>query len=157
MKRLFFIILFTTTVAHAEYYRWTDKEGTVHFSDSIGGVPTTYRKNIQSIDRDTSESPDKNKTVSPDKILQRSNGNGSVTPDVDDLKERMMKDQQIMALIGAMQNDQELQVLLSDPTILRAIQVGDVSTLLNNPDFLKILNDPRVKEIEKRLNNNNTK
>jgi hypothetical protein len=41
----------------------------------------------------------------------------------------MMKDQQIMALIGAMQNDQELQVLLSDPTILRAIQVGDVSTL----------------------------
>jgi hypothetical protein len=157
MKRLFFIILLTATVAHAEYYRWTDKEGTVHFSDSIGGVPAGYQKSIQTIGRDAIESPDKNKTVASDKILKSSNDNGSVTPDVDDLKERMMKDQQIMALMGAMQNDQELQVLLSDPTILHAIQVGDVSTLLNNPDFLKILNDPRVKEIEKRLNNSNTK
>jgi hypothetical protein len=40
---------------------------------------------------------------------------------------------------------------------MRAVQAGDINTLQNNPDFVKILNDPRVKEIEKKLNDSETK
>lgn len=33
MKKLFLVLLLATTVAQAETYKWTDKEGTVHFSN----------------------------------------------------------------------------------------------------------------------------
>ena len=157
MKKLFFILLLAATVAHAGIYKWTDKEGAVHFSESLGGVPADYRKSTQSIEMDTNETTIKNKTVSPAEPPQSVNDNGSVAPNVGDLKDRMMKDDGIMALIYAMQNDQELQALLSDPAIIRAIQAEDISALLNNPDFMKILNNPRIKEIEKRLNHSGTK
>ncbi|MFZ0449900.1 MAG: DUF4124 domain-containing protein [Desulfatiglandaceae bacterium] len=157
MKKFFFILLLAATVAHAEIYKWTDKEGTVHFSDSLEQVPANYRKSTQPIEMDTNETTVKNKTVSPIEPPQSANDHGSVAPNVGSLKDRMMKDERIMALIRAMRNDQELQVLLSDQAIMRAIQAGDISTLLNNPDFLKILNNPRIKEIEKRLNHSGTK
>jgi hypothetical protein len=155
MKKLFLILLLTATFAHAEIYKWTDKEGAVHFTDSVVEVPANYRKSIQHVD--TKEPTVKNKTVSPIEPSQNANDNLSVAPNVGDLKERMMKDEGIMALISAMQNDQDLQALLSDPSIVRAVQAGDISALLNNPDFLKILNNPRVIEIENRLNNSVTK
>ena len=152
MKKLFFIVLLTATVAHAEIYKWTDKEGTVHFTESLGEVPADHRKSTQPIEMDTNKTTVTNKTVSPAAPTQNNNDNGSVVPDTGDLKDRMMKDEGIMELIRAMQNDQELQALLNDPAILRAIQAGDINTLLNNPDFLKILDNPRVKEIEGKLN-----
>jgi hypothetical protein len=152
MKKILLILLLATTVAHAEIYKWTDKEGAAHFSDSIGKVPANYRNTIQIIERDTKESTIKNKEVPHIEPPQSSNNNGPIVPTVDDLKNQIMKDEGIMALIREMQNDQELQVLLNNPEIMSAIQAGDITTLVNNPDFLKLLNNPRVKEIEKKLN-----
>ena len=157
MKKLFLIFILTATVSHAEIYKWTDKEGAVHFTDSVVEIPVNYRKSIQPVEMGTNEPTVNNKAVSPIEPPQNTSDNGSVAPNVGDLKERMMKDEGIMSLISAMQNDQELQVLLQDPAIVRAVQTGDISALQNNPDFLKILNNTRVKEIENRLNNSETK
>jgi Domain of unknown function (DUF4124) len=157
MKKLLLILLLTATVAHAEIYKWTDKEGTVHFSDSLEQVPADHRKSTPPIETDSNKTTVKDKSVSPVEPPQSANDNGSVAPDAGDLTNRMMKDERIMTLIREMQNDPELQALLSNPAIMRAIQAGDISTLLNNPDFLKILNNPRVKEIERRLNYSGTK
>ena len=137
MKKIFFIVLLAATVAHAEIYKWTDKEGTVHFSESLGEVPADYLKSTQAIEMDTNEVTVKDKTASPAIPPQGTNDNGSIAPDAGDLKDRMMKDEGIMELIRAMQNDQEAQALLSDPAIVRAIQAGDISTLLNNHNGTK--------------------
>jgi len=63
----------------------------------------------------------------------------------------MMKDEGIMTLIRALQDDPEMQALLSNPAMMSAIQAGDIGTLMNNPSFLKFLNNPRVREIEKKV------
>jgi hypothetical protein len=82
---------------------------------------------------------------------------GATAPNVEVLKERMMKDDEIMALIGALQNDPEMQALLADPAIQRALQAGDINVLANNPAFLKLLNNPRIREIENKMQQNGTK
>lgn len=157
MKKLFLVLLLATTVAQAETYKWTDKEGTVHFSESLGEVPANYRKSAKPLGMDTNEITNNNKAVSSAEPRQSADDNGSAAPNVEKLKERMQKDEGIMALIRAMQNDPEMQALLSDPAIIRAVQAGDIGTLINNPDFLKLLNNPRVREIEKRIHHSGTR
>ena len=130
MKKLLFILLLAATVAHAETYKWIDSEGTVHFSESLGEIPATYRKNAGE--------------------------HSGVPTQVEGIKERMMKDEGTVTLIRALQDDPEMQALMSDPAMVSALQSGDVATLMSNPDFMKILNNPRVREIEKRVNSQGT-
>lgn len=149
MKKIILILLLVATVAQAETYRWTDKEGTVHFSDSLGNVPATYRNNATPTDS--------TKAASPVKPAPPADNYGSIAPQVDDLKGRMLQDQGVMALIGSLQNDPEMQALLSDPAIINAIQSMDVGTLINSPAFMKLLNNPRVREIGEKMQQNGTR
>ncbi len=132
MKKLFFVLLLvaTTTVAQADTYKWTDKEGTVHFSDSAGGVPESRQNAVDY---------------------------GSVAPKVEELKKQMLNDEGTMDLIRAMQDDPDMQALLSDPAVMRAIQSMDIGTLMNNPGFMKMLDNPRVREIEQKMQNGGSK
>ena len=157
MKKVVLVLLLAATVAQAETYKWNDKEGTVHFSESFGEVSADYRKNARPLGMDSNGSTNRNKTVFSAEPRQNSDNNGSAAPNVEELKERMMKDEGIMALVLAMQNAPEMQALLNDPAIIRAIQTGDIGTLINNPDFMRLLNNPRVREIEKKVNGSGTK
>jgi hypothetical protein len=47
-----------------------------------------------------------------------------------------------------------MQAILSDPSVMQAVQAGDTAALLNNPAFLKLINNPRVREIGKRMKDN---
>ena len=38
------LFFFSTTLFAADFYRWTDEQGAVHFSDSISGIPKQYRE-----------------------------------------------------------------------------------------------------------------
>ena len=149
MKKFFFFLMLMATVAQAETYKWTDKEGTVHFSDSLAEVPANYRNSAQPLGLDTSVTTNKNKAASESR--QNADDYGSIAPKVEELKGRMLNDEGIMALIRAMQNDPDMQALLNDPAVLRAVQEMDINTLINNPSFMKMLNNPRVQEIEKRM------
>jgi hypothetical protein len=56
-----------------------------------------------------------------------------------------------MALILSLQDDPEMQALLNDPALLEAVQAGDLSALTANPRFMKLLDNAKVKEIQKRV------
>src|SRR6266542_1264444 len=60
---------------------------------------------------------------------------------VQELQGRMLGDEGIMALIQGMQNDPEIQALLSDPKVLQALQAGDTAALLKDPRFMKLLDN----------------
>jgi len=75
----------------------------------------------------------------------------ALPPEVEGLKEQMLGDAGIMKLIMALQSDPQMQALLNDPAVMNAIQSGDLGALLQNPAFLKLLDNPRVKEIEKMM------
>ena len=89
-------------------------------------------------------------------VVMAADGGGdapsSGTPQVQELRERMLGDPEVMALILAMQNDPEVQSLLSDPKIVAAAQAGDIGALLGDPRIMKLLENPRVQEIGKRMN-----
>jgi hypothetical protein len=151
MIKVFLIVLLVTTAAQAETYKWTDREGTVHFSGTLAEVPASYRKGAESIGVDINGSTTGIKAVTPAGPRQRTNNTGAIAPQLEGLKERVMKDEGIMTLIGSMQDDPEIQALLNNAALMSAIQAGDIDTLKNNPDFLKILNNPRLRDIVKRI------
>jgi len=153
MKKLFLILLLAATAAQAETYKWTDKEGTVHFSESIGEVPANYRQSAEQIGIDTGDATTGNRAASPAEPRQSADDKASV----EGLKERMLKDEGIMTLIRAMQEDPEMQAILRDPATVSAVQSGDIGALMNNPAFLKLLDSPWVREIEKKLQNGGTR
>lgn len=157
MKRLLLVVLLMTTVAQAETYRWIDKQGTVNFSDSIGNVPPAYRTGAKSGEAGSNTTLNAIKTISSAESRQQGNNNGLVAPQVADMKDRMLQDEGVMALISSLQNDPEMQALLGDQAIIRAVQAMDIGALLNNPAFMKLLNNPRVQEIEKRMQQGGTK
>ncbi len=156
MKRLLIILLLSAAVAQAETYKWVDAEGTIHFSDSKGGIPEKYRKSAKSLEADAPGNNDGEMRPGPQKSARQPQGGAAqpgLSPDAEGLKERMMNDEGIMALIRALKDDPDMRALLSDPAMMSAVQAGDIGTLLNNPAFLKMLNNPRVREIERKLNN----
>jgi hypothetical protein len=157
MKKLFLVLLMSATVAQAETYRWTDNEGTVHYSDFPAGGPAAYLKSARPLGKDTRGTTNTDKAVSSAEPRQSADGFGSVAPRVEELKGRMLNDEGTMALIAALQNDPDMQALLGDPSVARAIQTGDIGTLTNNPNFMKLLNNPRVREIESRMQQGGTR
>ena len=157
MKKLFLVFLLAATVAQAETYRWSDQEGTVHFSESLGEIPAEQLKSAKPLGMDANRTTDRSMAVSSVETPQSADGYGSVAPGVEGLKGRMLNDEGIMALIGALQNDPEMQAILGDPAMIRAIQAGDIGTLLNNPGFLKLLDNPRIREIENRVQQGGTR
>jgi clan AA aspartic protease (TIGR02281 family) len=51
MRRVFrlswVILLLTLAPAYAEIYKWVDRDGRVHFSDTLAGIPSEYRDHIE--------------------------------------------------------------------------------------------------------------
>lgn len=66
-------------------------------------------------------------------------------------EDRMLGDSEIMDLIHALQNDPDLQKILQDPEIMKAVQAFDIDTLMRNPEFMKLLNKQSVQDINKKL------
>jgi PPE-repeat protein len=140
-----FLFLYTGE-APAEIYSYTDNKGELYFVDGISKVPAPKQlENVRPL-RDiyaagTEKGPDQNV-----------GGEKAGTPQAGDLKARMMNDEGIMELILSMQNDPDMQTILSDPSAMQAVQAGDTGGLMNNPVFLKFINNPRVREIVEKMN-----
>ena len=66
------------------------------------------------------------------------------------LEEKMLNDKEIMALILSLQNDPDFKKVLEDPVIMKAVNEGDISALTANPQFMKLLNNTTVKEIQQK-------
>lgn len=52
----------------------------------------------------------------------------------------------IVALMRALQNDPDLQKMLQDPEIMKAVEEGDIAALMRNPAFTKLLDRYRLQE-----------
>jgi hypothetical protein len=75
----------------------------------------------------------------------------STTGDIKTLTDRMMNDKDIMEKIQSLQNDPDFLKLLEDPGVMKAVNSGDIATLMANPRFMKLMNNPTVHEIEQKV------
>jgi hypothetical protein len=157
MKKILLMLLLAASVAQAETYEWTDREGTIHFSGTLAEIPALYRKSAAPLDMDTAPAANNGRAVNSATAGQGADAGGPIAPQVEQLKERMQNDEGTMAVVRALLSDPQMQALLNDPTVLRAAQAGDFGALLNNPDFMKLLANPKVQEIGKRMQQGGTK
>jgi hypothetical protein len=65
-KLLVAMLLLYPLSALAQTYEWTDRSGTVHFTEDLGKVPKKYRKKVKVIGDDTGE-PRVTETTEPTK------------------------------------------------------------------------------------------
>jgi hypothetical protein len=77
---------------------------------------------------------------------------GGISEDtVQTLQEKMMGNEEILAMILSLQNDPDFQAVFQDPDIMRSVSEGDIDALLSNPKFLKLLENPAIQGIEERI------
>jgi len=77
--------------------------------------------------------------------------NTSIDKELKILEESITSDQQIMQMIISLQNDPDIQELLQDAGIMEAVRSGDISTLMSNPKFRKILENPDIQQIQRKV------
>jgi hypothetical protein len=70
---------------------------------------------------------------------------------VDSLRNEMLSDAEIMNAIRSLQNDPDVQKVLQDPEIMKAIRIGDIGTLMRNPKFMKLLDKQSIRDINNKL------
>jgi len=154
MKKVILVLLLAATMANAETYKWIDNEGTVHFTDSAGEIPEKYRQGAKQLDLgqiDNSVGKGPKLSDEAKDAVKPAQGEGGQTPRLDDMKTRMMSDEGIMAIISSLKDNPDMQAILSDPATMKAVQSGDTGALMNNPAFLKLLDNPQIRAIGKKM------
>lgn len=71
--------------------------------------------------------------------------------DVHVLQDKMMNDKEIMSKIQSLQNDPEFMKILEDPEVVKAVNSGDIAALMANPQFLKLMNNSVVRDIGQKV------
>ena len=67
------------------------------------------------------------------------------------LQQQMMGDQEIMNLILSLQNDPDVQKVLRDPEVMKAVTNGDINFLMANPGFMRLIDKKAVRDLGTRL------
>lgn len=57
MLLVVFVLMWMVPVAIAQTYRWTDRQGVMHFTDNLKSIPPAYRKRVISEEDITIQNP----------------------------------------------------------------------------------------------------
>ena len=68
------------------------------------------------------------------------------------LRANMVNDPGIMSSIMNLQNHPDMQAVLNDPEVMRAIQSFDLQTLTNHPKIKKLMSNSEVRSIQGKVN-----
>tara|TARA_B100000700_G_scaffold306654_1_gene382086 strand:+ start:211 stop:699 length:489 start_codon:yes stop_codon:yes gene_type:complete len=67
------------------------------------------------------------------------------------LQSTMAQNPGMLGSIMQLQSDPQMQAILSDPELMRAVQSFDLETLRNHPKIRALMNNAKVKEIQKDM------
>lgn len=76
-----------------------------------------------------------------------STGNKANAVDIQDMQQSIMANEQLMTMIMGLQSDPEVQAILQDPEIMKAVKAGDMNALMANPKFRRLMENAKIKEI----------
>jgi small nuclear ribonucleoprotein (snRNP)-like protein len=75
----------------------------------------------------------------------------AVSGEIQQLQERLAKNPEAMKSVMSLQQDPQIQAVLSDPAIVKAIQNGDYMSLLGNPKIQALENDEHLKQVMQQV------
>ena len=67
------------------------------------------------------------------------------------LQQLMMGDPELIRMLLTLLNDPDVQGILQDPSIIEAVNAGDIEGLISNPKFMKLLENPTVQDITGKI------
>ena len=67
------------------------------------------------------------------------------------LQQLIMGDQEILRMILSLLNDPDIQGIVEDPSIIEAVNSGDIEALSSNPKFMRLLNNPAIQDITRKM------
>ena len=67
------------------------------------------------------------------------------------LQQLLLGDQEILRMILSLLNDPDIQGILEDPSIIEAVNRSDIEALSSNPKFMKLLDNPAIQEITRKM------
>jgi hypothetical protein len=72
-------------------------------------------------------------------------------PEYRDLQQGILGSPETLNMILGLQNDPDVQAVLQDAELMKAVQAGDLERLLANPKFLRLLENPKIQDIGKKV------
>ena len=75
----------------------------------------------------------------------------STQMEIQALQQLIMKDKELLNIILPLQNDPDFKKAMQDPSIMEAINAGDMKVLLSNPRFMKLLTNPKILDIQDKI------
>ena len=163
MKRTHIILIFLTmllAISISTAHAGEPVEVELIDGSTVYGEIVSLKNGVYTIDSDSMGSV----KISKSKILTirfRSQGvnkdvreNSQTTDkssDIQDIQKSLLADQDIFKIILSLQDDPKIQEILKDPETMRAVQSGDLQSLMSYPKFMELLNHPKIKAINKKV------
>jgi hypothetical protein len=149
MKRLIIALLFLlgVTIGSAlagEIKEIELKDGSVIYGEIVslsGGVYTLRSRGLGTVKIDQSEI----------QAIRSGTREGGKQDQIRQIQQRMMSDKEVVEMILSLQNDPDVQRILQDPEIMKAVNSGDINALLSNPKFMKLLENPTIQDIRRKV------
>ncbi|MGD9075056.1 MAG: hypothetical protein PVJ69_07580 [Desulfobacteraceae bacterium] len=120
------------------------KDGSVIYGEIVsfsGGVFTLRSKGLGTVKIEESKI----------RAIRSGSREGGKQGQIQQLQKRMMSDKEVVEMILSLQNDPDVQKILQDPEIMKAVNAGDMDALLSNPKFMKLLENPTIHEIREKV------
>jgi hypothetical protein len=145
-------LIFSVTSVHAATPRFELKDGSVvtgTISEFKNGIYTVKSASLGIVQLDQKEI----RTIVYGGQSQSQSASGDVgisQAQIQAIQTSMAQDAGMMSLIQALQNDPDIQAILADPEITRAVAAGDFTALLNNKKIIELMEDPKIKAIVRK-------
>ena len=141
---------FSLTSFAAEYREIVLKDGSVISGEVLNFDGSQYTIKSSSLGTVKLDSAQINTIRSPSGASLNSSQAGFSQNDISSIQQQLLSNQDIMAMITSLQNDPQMQAILADPKIMRAIASGDMQTLMNEPKFKQLLDNSTIKQITEK-------
>ena len=82
---------------------------------------------------------------------------GSITPlgnikeEIQAIQQQIISDSELLNIILPLQNNPDFKNAMEDPSIMEAVNAGDMEALLSNKKFIKLLSNPEILNIRDRV------
>ncbi len=77
--------------------------------------------------------------------------NSAAQQELQQIQRGLAGDSVTMSMISELQNDPQLQGILDDPEIMRAVSSGDLAALMANEKFMALMNNADIKAITRQV------
>ncbi len=139
------IVLSDGSVITAEILSFTDGVYTLR-SDMMGKIIVEDEKVKEIRKKSAGSAAQKQSGAIP--VIQGLNLNGL---DFQSIQESVTGNPKLMGIVTSLENDPDVQKIMADPELMEAVRSGDLGTLLTRPEFLRLLENPKVQGIGREL------